>query len=197
MTRLLVSCLLAILTFDARAGNQIQEALSAKSRAFLSQMLGDAPLSRDQTEKVLTSDPLVPLHLQVLRSKYALTENLPQFLATVRYEAARAGLETELVLAVIQVESNFRKYAVSSAGARGFMQVMPFWIKDVGSPSDNLFHLRTNLRYGCAILRYYLDIERGDLNMALGRFNGSRGQMEYPTLVFAAYRTWKALSSTQ
>lgn len=197
MIQFFLGCCFAALVFDAHAGNQIQEALSVKSRAFLSQMLGDAPLSLGQTQRVLAGDPLAMRQLQVLKSKYGLTENLPQFLATVRYEADRAGLESELVLAVIQVESNFRKYAVSSAGARGFMQVMPFWIKDVGSPSDNLFHLRTNLRYGCAILRYYLDMERGDLNMALGRFNGSRGQMEYPTLVFAAYRTWKALSSTQ
>ena len=79
---------------------------------------------------------------------------------TVHYEAKRAGLDPQLVLGVIQVESNFRKYAVSRAGARGYMQVMPFWVELIGTPGDNLFHLRTNLRYGCVILRHYLDIEK-------------------------------------
>ena len=101
-------------------------------------------------------------------------------MATVHYEAARAGLDPQLVLGVIQHESNFRKYAVSSADARGYMQVMPFWTKLIGAPEHNLFHLRTNLRYGCVILRYYLDTENGDLYRALGRYNGSLGRPEYP-----------------
>jgi soluble lytic murein transglycosylase-like protein len=92
------------------------------------------------------------------------------------------------VLGLIEVESNFRKYAVSSAGARGYMQVMPFWVKLIGTGEHNLFHLRTNLRYGCVILRHYLDIERGDLFRALGRYNGSLGQPQYPNLVLAAWR---------
>ena len=92
---------------------------------------------------------------------------------------------------MIQYESAFRKYAVSSAGARGYMQVMPFWSRLIGSPEHNLFHLRTNLRYGCVILRYYLDIENGDLYRALGRYNGSLGQPEYPNAVIAAWnRNW-------
>ena len=94
----------------------------------------------------------------------------------------------------MQVESGFRKYAVSTAGARGYMQVMPFWIKVIGQPSDNLFHLRTNLRYGCTILRHYLDIEKGDLYRALGRYNGSLGQPEYPNLVKGAWdKQWTHL----
>ena len=114
-----------------------------------------------------------------------------ELLRAVHYEATRAGLDPQLVLGLIQVESGFKKYAVSSAGARGFMQVMPFWIKVIGGKEDNLFHLRTNLRYGCTILRHYLDIERGDLFRALGRYNGSLGRAEYPNLVRGAwYGQW-------
>ena len=113
-------------------------------------------------------------------------------LRTVHYEATRAGLDPQLVLGVLEVESGFRKYAVSRAGARGYMQVMPFWVKLIGRPAHNLFHLRTNLRYGCVILRHYLDIEKGDYYRALGRYNGSLGRPEYPNLVFGAWRgRWK------
>ena len=114
-----------------------------------------------------------------------------EFLKTVHYEAQRAGLEPQLVLGLIQVESGFKKYAVSSAGARGYMQVMPFWLKLLGADDHNLFHLRTNLRFGCTILRHYLDIEKGDLYRALGRYNGSLGAPEYPNLVRGAWeRQW-------
>jgi soluble lytic murein transglycosylase-like protein len=96
-----------------------------------------------------------------------------------------------MVLALILVESNFRKYAVSRAGARGYMQVMPFWVKLIGDKDHNLFHLRINLRYGCVILRHYLDMERGDLYRALGRYNGSLGKPEYPSLVVRVWqRDW-------
>ena len=109
-------------------------------------------------------------------------------LRSVHYEATRAGLDPQLVLGLIQVESGFRKYAVSSAGARGYMQVMPFWISLIGRSEDSLFDLRTNLRYGCTILRHYLDIEKGDLYRALGRYNGSLGKPEYPNLVRGAWQ---------
>jgi soluble lytic murein transglycosylase-like protein len=113
------------------------------------------------------------------------------FLRTVHYEATRAGLDPQLVLGLIQVESGFKKYAVSSVGARGYMQVMPFWVRSIGTPDQNLFHLRINLRYGCTILRHYLDIEKGDLYRALGRYNGSLGRPEYPNLVLGAWkRNW-------
>jgi soluble lytic murein transglycosylase-like protein len=112
-----------------------------------------------------------------------------EFLKTLDYECARSGLERQLVLGLIQVESNFRKYAISSAGARGFMQVMPFWTNVIGDgDARRLFDMRTNLRYGTVILRHYLDIERGDLFMALGRYNGSRGRREYPDAVLAAWK---------
>lgn len=110
-----------------------------------------------------------------------------EFLKTVYYESQRAGLDPQLVLGLIQVESGFRKYAVSGAGARGYMQVMPFWVKLIGDKDQDLFHMRTNLRFGCTILRHYLDIEKGDLYRALGRYNGSLGKPEYPNMVRAAW----------
>jgi len=115
-------------------------------------------------------------------------------LDAVWYESARAGLETALVLGVIQVESGFRKYAISPVGARGYMQVMPFWARLIGDGDERrLFHLQTNLRFGCVILRHYLDMERGDLGMALGRYNGSRGRMAYPQAVLASRTGWASL----
>jgi soluble lytic murein transglycosylase-like protein len=115
-----------------------------------------------------------------------------ELLRTVQYEATRARLDPQLVLGVIEVESGFRKYAVSTAGARGYMQVMPFWVKLIGEPRHNLFHLRTNLAYGCAILRHYVDTENGDYFRALMRYNGSLGSAKYPRLVLAAWKgRWK------
>jgi len=110
-----------------------------------------------------------------------------ELLKTIQWEATRAGLDPQLVLGVIEIESGFRKYAVSRATARGYMQVMPFWTRVFKRPRDNLFSLRTNLRYGCIILRYYLDIEKGDFFRALGRYNGSLVRPEYPNAVNAAW----------
>jgi soluble lytic murein transglycosylase-like protein len=118
-----------------------------------------------------------------------------QFLGIVYYEALRAGLDPHLVLAVVDVESHFRKYAVSKSGARGLMQVMPFWVREIGSPRQNLFQERTNLRYGCTILRHYLDRERGNLTNALARYNGSLGQAGYPDRVLRALRERWALTA--
>lgn len=116
-----------------------------------------------------------------------------EFLQTVWYESTRAGLETSLVLGLIQVESAFRKFAVSSVGARGYMQVMPFWTRVIGDGDPGkLFHMQTNLRFGCVILRHYLDRERGDTYMALGRYNGSRGKPQYPNAVYGAQKRWIA-----
>jgi soluble lytic murein transglycosylase-like protein len=114
-----------------------------------------------------------------------------EFLQTLWYEARRAGLSLSLVLSLIQVESAFRKHAVSSAGALGYMQVMPFWTRTIGDgDASRLFHMQTNLRFGCVILRHYLDREGGDLFMGLGRYNGSRGQAVYPDAVRLAQRRW-------
>jgi soluble lytic murein transglycosylase-like protein len=114
-----------------------------------------------------------------------------EFLQTVWYESQRAGLEPSLVLGLIQVESGFRKFAISSAGARGFMQVMPFWTRVLAQDDASvLFQAQTNLRFGCVILRHYLNLENGHLALALGRYNGSRGRMDYPNAVISAKMTW-------
>lgn len=119
------------------------------------------------------------------------------FLSTVHYEATRAGLDPQLILSIIQVESGFKKYAISHAGALGYMQIMPFWIETIGRKDHNLFHLRINLRYGCMIFRHYLDIEKGNYFRALGRYNGSLGQTAYPQQVFKAWHTrWSYTSQT-
>ena len=115
-----------------------------------------------------------------------------EFLRTVWYEATRAGLDPTLVLGLVEVESGFRKYVISSAGARGYMQVMPFWTRVIGDgDASRLFHMQSNLRFGCVILRHYLDIEKGDLFLALGRYNGSRGRAEYPNAVLGARKRWE------
>jgi soluble lytic murein transglycosylase-like protein len=129
-------------------------------------------------DMVTRLEPLVPDEKRRLR-----------ILRTVYREAKLADLPPELVLAVIQVESRFQRYAVSWAGAQGLMQVMPFWVEEIGRPQDNLFDLDTNLRYGCTILRHYLDLENGDLSKALARYNGSVGEYWYPTRVQAALET--------
>ncbi|HEY5603947.1 MAG TPA: lytic transglycosylase domain-containing protein [Gammaproteobacteria bacterium] len=107
-----------------------------------------------------------------------------QFLKNVHYEAKRANLPPELVLSVIHVESAFNRWAISSVGAQGFMQIMPFWLKEIGREGDSLFDMKTNLRFGCTILRHYLDREKGDLTRALARYNGSLGKYKYPNKVF-------------
>ena len=111
-----------------------------------------------------------------------------EILKNVHQEATRAGLKPELVLSVIQVESNFKPFAISSVGARGLMQIMPFWLKEIGHPNDNLFSIQTNLRFGCTILSYYLKIEKNNLFRALGRYNGSLGKSRYPNKVNRAMR---------
>ncbi|WJW76152.1 lytic transglycosylase domain-containing protein [Thiohalobacter sp. IOR34] len=114
-----------------------------------------------------------------------------EILRIVHQEASRAGLPPELVLSLIEVESNFDRFAISSAGARGLMQVMPFWLEELGRPDDDLFQVRTNIRYGCTILKLYLERENGDLRRALARYNGSSGQLWYPQRVFSALnRRW-------
>jgi soluble lytic murein transglycosylase-like protein len=130
--------------------------------------------------------------LKSKKTDWADWDRRREFLQTVWYESKRARLDTALVLGLIQVESNFRKFAVSSAGARGYMQVMPFWTRVIGdSDPSKLFHMQTNLRFGCSIFRHYLEIERGDLFLSLGRYNGSRGKPAYPNAVFSARRRWE------
>lgn len=178
----------ALVPAVAYAGAQVYEQLSASVRARLQKAVSDQPVPAD----AFNGDRDAQIWLEVMSRR--LERRLPakaerdDLLRSVLYESRRAGLDPELVLGLIQVESNFRKYAVSTAGAMGYTQVMPFWVKEIGTPSQSLFHLRNNLRYGCIILRHYLDIERGNLFRALGRYNGSLGQPEYPNLVLAAWK---------
>jgi soluble lytic murein transglycosylase-like protein len=182
----------ALAPLPACAGAQAEEQLSPSVVAGLARAIADDPTPRDYANR-----PNVALWVTEMSRR--IGDRIPNegerrdFLATVHYEATRAGLEPELVLGVIHHESNFRKFAISSADARGYMQVMPFWTKLIGSRDHNLFNLRTNLRYGCVILRYYLvDREAGDEFRALGRYNGSLGRPEYPTGVMTAVnRNWQ------
>jgi soluble lytic murein transglycosylase-like protein len=179
---------------SAWAGAQLEEPLADSVRSALSAAVaeGAPPKPRfDQIESRLAYLRWLGEASQRLRPRKAEHQTRVEFLETVWYETRRAGLQTSLVLGLIQVESAFRKYAISSAGARGYMQVMPFWTRVIGDgDASRLFHLQTNIRFGCVILRHYLDIEKGDLFLALGRYNGSRGRAEYPNLVFGARRQW-------
>ena len=178
----------------AHAGGQLEEPLVDSVRTALSSAVAiQAPPEPEffTTEARLHYLRWLGTMSDRLRRRKPDWEVRRDFLQTVWYEAKRAGLDVSLVLGLIQVESAFRKYAVSSVGARGYMQVMPFWVKVIGQPDDSLFDMRTNLRYGCTILRHYLDIEKGDLYRALGRYNGSLGRPEYPNLVRGAWeRHW-------
>ncbi|MBK7899255.1 MAG: lytic transglycosylase domain-containing protein [Azonexus sp.] len=191
MLRLITALCLAALPGAALAGAQKYEPLSASVQAALHKAVSDArPPASSFRNPIEAANWLAEMSRR-LENRIANRDYRIELLRTVHYEATRAGLDPQLVLGLMQVESGFRKYAVSSAGARGYMQVMPFWIKIIGRPDDNLFHLRTNLRYGCTILRHYLDIERGDLYRALGRYNGSLGKPEYPNMVRASWeRNW-------
>jgi soluble lytic murein transglycosylase-like protein len=178
----------------ARAGAQLEEPLSDAVRTALSAAVAErAPPkpSFARTEERLAYLRWLGAASDRLKRRKTEHHVRVEFLEAVWYESRRAGLETALVLGLIQVESGFRKYAISVAGARGYMQVMPFWARLIGDGDDRrLFHTQTNLRFGCVILRHYLERERGDLFMALGRYNGSRGRDKYPNLVFGARRQW-------
>jgi len=185
---------LSLLPLRAQAGAQVEEPLADAVRSALAAAIANrAPPkpSFDSTETRLAYLRWLGEMSNRLRKRTADHQTRVEFLETVWYESKRAGLEPALVLGLIQVESGFRKYAISGAGARGYMQVMPFWARLIGGGDAlRLFHMQTNLRFGCVILRHYLDIERGDLFMALGRYNGSRGRPEYPNLVLGARKGW-------
>ncbi len=175
----------------AQAGNQQYEPLAASVQAALHAAVADqAPLDPSFQRSPERARWLAEMSNRLAR-RIPDEAYRSELLRAVHYEATRAGLDPQLVLGLIQVESGFKKYALSTAGARGYMQVMPFWTKLIGNEESNLFHMRTNLRFGCTILRHYLDIEKGDLFRALGRYNGSLGKAEYPNLVRAAWeRNW-------
>ncbi len=169
------------------AGEQQYEPLSASVQAMLHRSVADRASPR--LTFASQTDGAAWLADMSRRLERHIPDDIARqdFLVTVQYEASRAGLDPQLVLGVIQVESKFRKYAISKAGARGYMQVMPFWSKLIGDGKQNLFSLRTNLRYGCTILRHYLIIERGDTSRALARYNGSLGKSRYPENVLRAW----------
>lgn len=179
----------------ARAGGQLEEPLADSVRNVLSSAIASSappiPEFRDLDARLAYLRWLGAMSRRLTRRKADWDER-KEFLQTVWYESKRAGLDTSLVLGLIQVESAFRKFAVSRVGARGYMQVMPFWTRVIGNGDPaSLFHMQTNLRFGCVILRHYIDRERGDLYLALGRYNGSRGKPQYPNAVFGAQRNWE------
>jgi soluble lytic murein transglycosylase-like protein len=178
-----------------RAGAQVEEPLADSVRSVLSAAIANrAPPkpSFGNIEERLAHLRWLGAMSERLKKRTAEHVTRVEFLETLWYESTRAGLEPSLLLGLVQVESGFRKYAVSIAGARGFTQVMPFWARLIGDgDSGRLFHTQTNLRFGCVILRHYLNIERGDLFLALGRYNGSRGRPEYPNAVLGARRAWE------
>jgi len=187
--------LLLLFSEQPSAGAQIEEPLIDSVRSALSSAVANrAP--------PVPEFPDIESRLAYLRWLGAMSARLKkkkpewrvrkEFLQTVWYESRRAGLDAALVLGLIQVESNFRKFAVSAVGARGYMQVMPFWSRVIGDgDAGKLFHMQTNLRFGCVILRHYLDREKGDLFMGLGRYNGSRGKAAYPDAVLGARKRWE------
>jgi soluble lytic murein transglycosylase-like protein len=186
---------LACLPGLSRAGGQIEEPLADSVRTALTSAISNSappvPEFRDLDARLAYLRWLGAMSGRLTRRKAEWQER-KEFLQTVWYETRRAGLDTGLVLGLIEVESNFRKFAVSRVGARGYMQVMPFWTRVIGDgDAAKLFHMQTNLRFGCVILRHYVDRERGDLFMALGRYNGSRGKPAYPNAVFGASKRWE------
>ena len=190
---LLISSLL--LSEQARAGAQIEEPLIDSVRTALSSAVANhappVPEFRN-TESRMKYLLWLGAMSEKLQKKESHAQIRKEFLQTVWYETKRAGLDITLVMGLIQVESNFRKFAVSNVGARGYMQVMPFWTRVIGdSDPSKLFHMQTNLRFGCVILRHYLDREKGDVFMGLGRYNGSRGKAPYPDAVLGASRQWQ------
>jgi soluble lytic murein transglycosylase-like protein len=184
---------LALLPKLAHAGAQKYEPLADAVQVALAGQIAD---SRPPQRSFATVDERLAFLAWIgemserLKGRISDYSARIEFLKTLDYESARAGLDRQLVLGLITVESNFRKYAVSVAGARGYMQVMPFWTRLIGDGEPRrLFEMRSNLRYGSVILRHYLDIEQGDLFMALGRYNGSRGRPQYPNAVLAAWKS--------
>ena len=194
--------LLLILSFlclssVCQAGNQREEPLSNSVKALMQKSISDLASPKLMFASEVEGQAWMSDMSQRMSKRLPDVTYRQEFLRSVHYEATRAGLDPQLVLGLIQVESAFKKYAVSSVGARGYMQVMPFWVKSIGNNDHNLFHLRLNLRYGCTILRHYLDIEHGDLYRALGRYNGSLGKPQYPNLVVGAWRkNWEYSNKT-
>lgn len=189
--------LLGMLYFpqQAVAGGQIEEPMVDSVRSALSSAIANTappiPEFADTESRLKYLRWLGTMSDRLIKKKPDPQQRI-EFLQAVWYESKRAGVDTALVLGLTQVESNFRKYAVSPVGARGYMQIMPFWTRVIGDgDASKLFHMQTNLRFGCVILRHYLNRERGDLFLGLGRYNGSRGKAAYPDAVLGAKRGWE------
>lgn len=189
------TALLGGTALPAWAGRQAEEPLADSVRLVLSSAIANSAPPKvvyDDIEKRIVYLRWLGTMGDRLRKRMPDDQLRREFLETVWYESTRAGLDRSVVLGLIEVESAFRKYAVSYVGARGYMQIMPFWARLIGDGDPaKLFHMQTNLRFGCVILRHYLDRENGDLYLSLGRYNGSRGQPQYPNAVFRARKNWE------
>jgi hypothetical protein len=198
---LLAAPALLSLSATALAGGQVEETLADSVQLVLRHAVSsDAPPKVGYEHFASTEDRLkfirwkmeMSQRLSNRKSDLRTLQERDDFLQTLWWESKLSRLDIALVLGLIQVESNFRKYSVSSVGARGYMQVMPFWTRQIGDgDSSKLFHMQTNLRFGCVILRHYLNLERDDQFLALGRYNGSRGKSPYPDAVQGARRRWE------
>lgn len=182
MKQLLIGALLALLGSNTALAIDARQPLDPELRVLLKKAASETDSFADRFDgEVWLTDMSARLAKRIPDHDFRI-----DLLKNVHYEAQRAGLEPELVLSVIQVESNFNPFAISSAGALGIMQIMPFWLKEIGKPGDNLFHMHTNLRYGCTILKFYLDKERGNRVRALMRYNGTR-ERRYPAAVYRVF----------
>ena len=186
----IVCCLSAV-----SAGNQQEESLSSSVRSVMRRSVSDRMAANAAFTAITEREAWLNMLSMRLNKRIPDPYIRQRLLTAIHYEASRAGLDPQLILGLIHVESNFRPYAISQVGARGLMQVMPFWQRLIGVPEQSLFDLYTNLRYGCTILRHYLDVERGNMFRALGRYNGSLGKAEYPDKVFAAARLYTGSDS--
>lgn len=186
---------LLVLASSAHAGSQREEPLANSVKALMQKSLSDLAAPRLMFDQPDEGQAWLNEMSSRLQKRMPDAQYREDFLKSVHYEATRAGLDPQLVLGLIHVESAFKKYAVSSVGARGYMQVMPFWVRSIGNNDHNLFDMRLNLRYGCTILRHYLDIEHGNYFRALGRYNGSLGKPQYPNLVVGTWRKHWAYTS--
>lgn len=188
MLRITLVLLSLLAALPALAGAQREEALSLSVATAMQRSISDAAAPRLVFANPAEGKAWLSEMSARLKKKIPDDFMREKLLVAIHYESTRAGLDPQMVMGLIQVESGFRKYAISSVGARGLMQVMPFWQRAIGTSEHNLFDMYTNLRFGCTILRHYLDIEKGDLYRALGRYNGSLGKPEYPNLVLGAWK---------
>lgn len=194
----LAVCLLAVSVLPAQAGNQKEEAMADSVRLALAKAVSDStppkPTFANIEERIKYLNWQGEMATR-LKRRIPDLQTRKELLDAIWYESKRAGLDVAMVMGLIQVESAFRKYATSVVGARGYMQVMPFWSRVIGDgDAKKLFQMQTNLRYGCSILRLYIDMEKGDLYLALGRYNGSRGRPEYPKAVLSNWKNWEFTS---